>query len=122
MLVHLAMTLSTVHGWSLPEPVDDKASSLLWRESAITGGVDGSRDRRQLAPPGCFSCDESCDENTRGHHSCNLGCDAILKQSCDEFGYNLDDDGFEASWTLDEWMPLKGVDHALRRPPRPGNR
>ena len=74
MLVRLAMTLSTVHGWSLPEPVDGKASSLSShehaQESAITGGVDGSRDRRQLAPPGCFSCDESCD-----------GCDA----SCDGF-------------------------------------
>ena len=68
MLVHLAMTLSTVHGWSLPE--DDKASSFSSHGSAITGGVDGSRDRRQLAPPGCFSCDESCD-----------GCDA----SCDGF-------------------------------------
>ena len=43
MLVQLAMTLSTIHGWSLP--VDDKASSLSSHESAITGGFDGARDR-----------------------------------------------------------------------------
>jgi hypothetical protein len=38
MLVHLAMMLSTVHGWVLPS--DDKAhdSSLSSHESAITGG------------------------------------------------------------------------------------
>jgi hypothetical protein len=48
MLVHLAMMLSTVHGWVLPS--DDKAhdSSLSSHESAITGGVDGVSDRRQL--------------------------------------------------------------------------
>ena len=48
MLVHLAMMLSTVHGWVLPS--DDKAhdSSLSSHESAITGGVDGASDRRQL--------------------------------------------------------------------------
>ena len=50
MLVHIAMTLSTVHGWSLL-PVDDKASSLSSHESAITGGVDGAR--RQLKASGC---------------------------------------------------------------------
>ena len=53
MLVQLAMTLSTIHGWSLP--VDDKASSLS-PQSAITGGFDGARDRRLLSS----SCDSSC--------------------------------------------------------------
>jgi hypothetical protein len=55
MLVHLAMMLSTVHGWVLPS--DDKAhdASLSSHESAITGGVDGARDRRQLA----YYCDFS---------------------------------------------------------------
>ena len=90
MLVHIAMTLSTVHGWSLPEPVDDKASSLSSHESAITGGVDGSRDRRQLsaAARGCFSCDESCD-----------GCDA----SCDGFwGWgDIARDGCDSSCDFD---------------------
>ena len=90
MLVHIAMTLSTVHGWSLPEPVDDKSSSLSSHESAITGGVDGSRDRRQLsaAARGCFSCDESCD-----------GCDA----SCDGFlGWgDLARDGCDSSCDFD---------------------
>ena len=76
MLVHLAMTLSTVHGWSLPEPVDNKALSLSSHESAITGGVDGSRDRRQLAPPGCFGCNESCD-------GCDASCDGFFGGSCD---------------------------------------
>ena len=53
MLVHLAMMLSTVHGWMLPS--DDKAhdASLSSHESAITGGVDGARDRRQLRPSSC---------------------------------------------------------------------
>ena len=46
MLVHLAMTLSTVHGWALPS--DNKTSSLSSNESAITGGADGARDSRQL--------------------------------------------------------------------------
>ena len=45
MLVHLAMTLSTVHGWGLPSD-DNKTSSLASNESAITGGADGPRDRR----------------------------------------------------------------------------
>ena len=49
MLVHLAITLSTVHGWVVPS--DDKASSLSSHESAITGGIDGAR--RQLKASGC---------------------------------------------------------------------
>ena len=64
MLVHLAMMLSTVHGWVLPS--DDKAhdASLSSHESAITGGVDGARDRRQLIysggdPGSSMSCDDS---------------------------------------------------------------
>jgi hypothetical protein len=51
MHVHLAITLSTVHGWVLPS--DDKASSLSSHESAITGGVDGARARRQLIALDC---------------------------------------------------------------------
>ena len=47
MLFFLAITLSTVHGWVLPSV--DKTSSLSSHESAITGGVDGARDRRQLS-------------------------------------------------------------------------
>ena len=46
MLVHLAITLSAVDGWGLPW--DDQTSSLSSNESAITGGADGARDRRQL--------------------------------------------------------------------------
>ena len=49
MLFHLAITLSTVHGWVIPS--DDKASSLSLHESAITGGIDGAR--RQLIASGC---------------------------------------------------------------------
>ena len=49
MLVFLAITLSTVHGWVIPS--DDKASSLSSHESAITGGIDGAR--RQLKASGC---------------------------------------------------------------------
>ena len=49
MLVHLAITLFTVHGWVLPS--DDKVSSLS--SHAITGGVDGARARRQLIASGC---------------------------------------------------------------------
>ena len=62
MLVFLAITLSTVHGWVIPP--DDKASFLSSHESAITGGVDGARDRRQLShlTSSCHSsCDSSCD-------------------------------------------------------------
>ena len=51
MLVHLAITLSTVHGWVLP--LDDKASSLSSHESVITGGIDGEHARRQLIASGC---------------------------------------------------------------------
>ena len=49
MLFHLAITLSTVHGWVISS--DDKASSLSSHESAITGGIDGAR--RQLKASGC---------------------------------------------------------------------
>ena len=49
MLFHLAITLSTVHGWVISS--DDKASSLPSLESAITGGIDGAR--RQLKASGC---------------------------------------------------------------------
>ena len=56
MLVHLAITLSTVHGWVLPS--DDKASSLS--SHAITGGVDGARARRQLIASGCSSSWSVC--------------------------------------------------------------
>ena len=49
MLVHLAITLSTVHGWVIPS--DDKISSFSSHESAITGGIDGAR--RQLKASGC---------------------------------------------------------------------
>ena len=95
MLVHLAMTLSTVHGWGLPS--DNKRSSLSSNESAITGGADGARDRRQAAvwqpPPkpicdgscdGCggafsFSCDYSCDHrrctSAEGGSGCKSNCD-----------------------------------------------
>ena len=62
MLVHLAMTLPTVHGWALPS--DNKTSPFSSNESAITGGVDGARDRRQLShlTSSCHSsCDSSCD-------------------------------------------------------------
>ena len=53
MLVHLAITLFTVHGWVLPS--DDKAhdSPLAFHESAITGGADGARARRQLIASSC---------------------------------------------------------------------
>ena len=53
MIVHLAMMLSAVHGWVLLP--DDKAhdSSLSAHESAITGGVDGARARRQLIALDC---------------------------------------------------------------------
>ena len=70
MLVHLAMTLSTVRGWHIPS--DDKASPFSSHESAITGGVDGARARRQLAsgctgswsvypPAPVLSCLQPCD-------------------------------------------------------------
>ena len=53
MIVHLAMMLSAVHGWVLLP--DDKAhdSSHSAHESAITGGVDGARARRQLVASSC---------------------------------------------------------------------
>ena len=68
MLVHLAMTLSAVDCWGLPW--DNKTSSLSSNESAITGGADGARDRRQLNSGSCNAdCDDSCDG------SCNSSCD-----------------------------------------------
>ena len=53
MLVHLAIMLSAVNGWVLPS--DDKAhdSPLSLHESAIMGGADGSRARRQLIASSC---------------------------------------------------------------------
>ena len=55
MLFHLAMMLSKVSGWGLPS---DLVKDLIKaydssHDSAITGQVDGARDRRQLAS----SCD-----------------------------------------------------------------
>ena len=52
MLVHLAMMLSTVNGWVLPPDGKAHDSPLSPHESAITGEVDGARDRRRLAS-GC---------------------------------------------------------------------
>ena len=57
MLVHLAITLFTVHGWVLPS--DDKVSSLS--SHAITGGVDGARARRQLARHPWLGIASDCD-------------------------------------------------------------
>ena len=59
MLVYLAMTLSTVHGWGLPS--DNKTSSLSSNESAITRGADGARARRQLQ-----GCNGGCDASWLG--------------------------------------------------------
>ena len=106
MLVHLAITLSTVHGWVIP--LDDKASSFSSHESAITGGIDGAR--RQLKASGCSgswsvcppaprsallhvtllrvaslarsdsgtcTSEGSCDE------SCDSGCDGSCNSGCD---------------------------------------
>ena len=52
MLVHLAMMLSKVSGWVLPSADTSHDSPLSPHESAITGEVDGARDRRRLAS-GC---------------------------------------------------------------------
>ena len=102
MLVHLAMTLSTVHGWALPS--DNKTSSLSSNESAITGGADGARDSRQLEgfwdradgieprfqkirnTPTCTgSCDEGilgCDtmrcNSAQGGYNCRYNCDGFF--------------------------------------------
>ena len=89
MLVYLAMTLPAVDGWGIPS--DNKTSSLSLNESAITGGADGARDRRQLQfgiPGGCYwwtrpgNCDESCDGSC--DDMCNWDCDGSCDRSCDE--------------------------------------
>ena len=98
MLVHLAMTLSTVHGWGLPS--DNKTSSLSSNESAITGGADGARDRRQAAVVwrctascddctlwgGCdYSCDHRACTSAEGGSVCNANCDWFLSiGGCDD--------------------------------------
>ena len=82
MLVHLAMTLSTVHGWGVPS--DNKTSSLSSNESAITGGADGARDRRQA---NVWWCDRSCDEDCDG--SCDITCNCGCDDSCDGWVGNM---------------------------------
>jgi hypothetical protein len=130
MLVHIAMTLSTVHGWSLL-PVDDKASSVSSHESAITGGVDGARDRRQLAPAGCFSCDESCDgscDHACDHDvfggGCDSDCDSDCDASCDALESSCDSgcdehcDGFLGVGLCDESCD-GSCDSSCQPPPPP---
>ena len=79
MLVHLAMTLPTVHGWALPS--DNKTSPFSSNESAITGGVDGARDRRQLDNCNYFLV---CTSNAGGSW-CNHDCDFWGIFSCDSY-------------------------------------
>ena len=87
MLVHLAMTLSAVDGWGLPW--DNKTSSLSSNESAITGGADGARDRRQLnwgsCNAGCTGSCDGCTSSCDGHWSWGMkvGCDDSCDDSCD---------------------------------------
>ena len=93
MLVHLAMTLSAVDGWGLPW--DNKTSSLSSNESAITGGADDARDRRQLDWSHWSSCNADCDGSCDGcssscdgywswgtKYGCNDSCDTSCNESC----------------------------------------
>ena len=104
MLVHLAMALSTVHGWGLPS--HDKTSSLSSNESAITGGADGAHDQRQLLSDAAAAaldawltpCDGSCDESCNGFfggHPCFSSCDLLTCTSAEGGDYCGEDcDGF----------------------------
>ena len=73
MLVHVAMTLSTVDGWGMPS--DNKTSSLSSNESAITGGADGARARRQLQGWQLQGCNGSCDASCNNVKVCEDSCD-----------------------------------------------
>ena len=53
MLVHLGMMLSAASGWVLPSADKAHDSPLSFHESAITGGADGARARRQLIASSC---------------------------------------------------------------------
>eukprot|EP00964_Phaeocystis_antarctica_P056830 scaffold33572_cov47-Phaeocystis_antarctica.AAC.4 len=109
MLLHLAMMLSKVSGGGLPSDGKAHDSPLSSHESAITGEVDGARDRRRLAsscdgwyvsPPRaraslpCLPCHSALSSPpnasprallSASNDGCDSNCDGFLSASgCDE--------------------------------------